>query len=82
MKYFSHLVEFVLIRLKPLLYFSDNMLKQSAIFIILFITTATLGCERMPKVPHGPKKSGDNGYRIYIGNEPSGYQPGKIYNGT
>lgn len=26
------------------------------------------------------KKSGDNGYRLAVRNEPSGYEPGKIYN--
>lgn len=26
------------------------------------------------------KKAGDNGYRLAVRNEPSGYEPGKIYN--
>lgn len=39
-------------------------------------------CARKPRrdIHHGPKKSGDGGYQIYIGNEPNGYQPGRIYN--
>lgn len=37
-------------------------------------------CARVPQGPHGRKGRGDNGYRIIIGDEPSGYEPGKIYN--
>lgn len=39
-------------------------------------------CARKPRrgIQHGSKKSGDGGYQIYIGNEPNGYQPGRIYN--
>lgn len=39
-------------------------------------------CARKPRqgIQHGPKKSGDGGYQIYIGNDPNGYQPGRIYN--
>ncbi|KAG4068199.1 hypothetical protein HA402_008840 [Bradysia odoriphaga] len=37
-------------------------------------------CSRVPQAPHGRKGRGDNGYRIIIGDEPSGYEPGKIYN--
>lgn len=45
-------------------------------------TAAQNRCARKPRsgIQHGPKKSGDGGYRIYIGNEPNGYQPGRIYN--
>lgn len=47
------------------------------------IEAAQSRCARKPRrgVQHGPKKSGDGGYQVFIGNEPSGYQPGKIYNG-
>jgi hypothetical protein len=38
------------------------------------------GCNNVPMVPHGPKVSGDNGYRLIVGGEPSGYEPGKTYN--
>lgn len=42
-----------------------------------------VGCKREPtNLPHGAKQSGDNGYNIYIDGEPTGYQPGKIYNGN
>ncbi len=37
-------------------------------------------CSRVPQAPHGRKGRGDNGYRIIIGDEPSGYEPGRIYN--
>lgn len=55
-----------------------------AIFCIIgFWLDPTRGCKREPMhLPHGSKQSGDNGYHIYIGDEPKSYQPGKIYNGN
>lgn len=39
-------------------------------------------CRKAPKgLKHGPKKEGDGGYRVFIGDASDGYQPGKIYNG-
>lgn len=40
-------------------------------------------CARSPRrgVPHGAKMSGDGDFQIYIANEPTGYEPGKSYNG-
>lgn len=56
-----------------------------AIFNILLVIAVcisnSLACNRVPKEPHGAKRSGDNGYRIAVGDNPTGYQPGKIYNG-
>lgn len=54
-----------------------------AIFCVVgFCLDPTRGCKREPaNLPHGTKRSGDNGYHLYIGDEPKGYQPGKIYNG-
>ena len=51
------------------------------LLLILIVIQYCLGCTRTPSgLPHGRKGRGDNGYRIYIGDEPKGYQPGKIYN--
>lgn len=53
-----------------------------ALFLIGYIVL--LGqieaCSRVPSEQHGPKKAGDNGYRLIIGEEPIGYIPGKVYN--
>lgn len=51
------------------------------LLIVLACVSNSLSCRLVPKTPHGVKRSGDNGYRISIGNNPTGYQPGKIYNG-
>lgn len=47
------------------------------------VSIAVRRCVRAPRrgVPHGEKSSGDGMYEIYIANEPTGYQPGKVYNG-
>lgn len=37
-------------------------------------------CRKIPAGDHGRKIAGDNGYRLYLGDEPNGYEPGKIYN--
>lgn len=39
-------------------------------------------CNRFPKnVSKKSKQSGDGGYRVLIDGNPTGYRPGKIYNG-
>lgn len=55
--------------------------------IIQFLTISVLvacalSCKKVPpkSLNHGRKQSGDNGYRLVIGNNPTGYEPGKIYN--
>lgn len=40
-----------------------------------------LACRKVPPVRNaGTKSPGDNNYRILIGEDPSGYEPGKTYN--
>lgn len=68
------------------------MVAAKAVFIVALVVVLSLlidetvaaqhRCARKPRrgVQHGPKKSGDGGYQIYIGNEPNGYQPGRVYN--
>lgn len=49
--------------------------------IALVCIEVALGCPRAPRdLPHGRRKRGDNGYKLSIGDNPSGYVPGKIYN--
>jgi hypothetical protein len=50
--------------------------------LISALLAAALGCKKLPPktLNHGRKQSGDNGYRLVIGNDPDGYEPGKIYN--
>lgn len=45
----------------------------------LVLIEFSFACRRVPK-EHEKRKEGDNGYRLIIGDNPSGYQPGKIYN--
>lgn len=52
-------------------------------FLLLFaLITLTLCCKKIPPktLNHGKKQNGDNGYRLVIGSNPKGYEPGKIYN--
>lgn len=52
-------------------------------FLAISALVATaIGCKKVPPkiLNHGRKQSGDNGYRLVIGGNPSGYEPGKIYN--
>lgn len=61
-----------------------NILNIKLIFIILATLTVIeliLCCNKIPNnIPYGKKKTGDNGYRLIVGDEPNGYKPGKIYN--
>lgn len=51
------------------------------IVVLGLLLNPILGCKREPKnLPHGAKQAGDNGYNVYINGEPTGYEPGKIYN--
>lgn len=62
------------------------------LFLIWFIVLAhivveqCLACSKVPVFNGRPvtkeKKAGDNGYRLAVRNDPSGYEPGKIYNCT
>lgn len=38
-------------------------------------------CNRLENAKRNLKQGGDGDYRIFIDGDPSGYQPGKIYNG-
>lgn len=56
-----------------------------ATFLFLFlIVCVVFACKKLPPktLNHGRKQSGDNGYRLVIGNniENEGYEAGKIYN--
>lgn len=63
---------------------SDAMQFRMVKFVLMFaIVAGALGCKKMPSksLNYGKKQSGDNGYRLVIGNNPDeGYEPGKIYN--
>jgi hypothetical protein len=50
--------------------------------LISALVAIALGCKKVPPktLNHGRKQNGDNGYRLVIGGNPSGYEPGKIYN--
>lgn len=53
-----------------------------ALIVILGLLHIAVGCKREPSTQHGPKRTGDNGYRIVVGDDEQKYQPGKIYNGN
>lgn len=55
-----------------------------ALCFCLFVNDAFgIRCNRYPKnVNRKSKLSGDGDYRILIDGNPTGYQPGKIYNGN
>lgn len=60
---------------------ATDLLYKTAIFVFCVILFGqTESCPRVPTEKHGPKRTGDNGYRLIIGEEPTGYVPGKIYN--
>lgn len=51
--------------------------------LISALVAGAFACKKMPpkSLNYGKKQSGDNGYRLVIGNNPDeGYEPGKIYN--
>lgn len=49
--------------------------------ILLALPFATFACRKIPPVRNaGGKTAGDNSYRILIGDDPVGYEPGKTYN--
>lgn len=58
--------------------FASRLLHLSFLFSILL--ACVLACRKIPSNVHGRKSAGDNGYRLYLGDEPNGYEPGKIYN--
>lgn len=52
-----------------------------SILLLVVVAGSVLGCGKVPSdSQHGPKRSGDNGYRVIIGDEPTSYIPGKTYN--
>lgn len=59
-------------------------MRLSVTFLILVLICVTFACKKIPPktLNHGRKQSGDNGYRLVIGNniENEGYEAGKIYN--
>lgn len=57
-----------------------RFLNLFAILIAVILINEALGCEKVPPIRHGRKARGDNGYRLFLGDEPKGYEPGKIYN--
>jgi hypothetical protein len=59
-------------------------MRLSVTFLFLLLICVTFACKKVPlkTLNHGRKQSGDNGYRLVIGNniENEGYEAGKIYN--
>lgn len=62
-------------------------LRAGLVLIVAVIAVVQQCCWACSKVPvfNGravtkEKKPGDNGYRLAVRNDPSGYEPGKIYN--
>lgn len=52
-------------------------------FLLLSLLFCTLVCacdKRPPFEKNKSKKRGDNGYKLFIGDNPKGYEPGKVYN--
>ncbi|XP_055700255.1 spondin-1 [Phlebotomus papatasi] len=48
---------------------------------VLFVAQEVSGCRKVPPFENYSRRTrGDNGYRLIIGGEPNGYEPGKIYN--
>lgn len=59
--------------------------KMSLKFLLFVLLTvpvlSCLACRKVPPVKNaGQKTRGDNNYRILIGDDPQGYEPGKTYN--
>lgn len=53
------------------------------LILISVLVVGTFACKKLPPktLNYGKKQSGDNGYRLVIGNGlDDGYEPGKIYN--
>ena len=51
------------------------------LILLALLATSCLACRKVPPVRNaGPKSKGDNNYRILIGEDPQGYEPGKTYN--
>ncbi|XP_055534997.1 spondin-1 [Wyeomyia smithii] len=61
-------------------------LKFAAGVLVLVLATVhqSLACSKVPVFSGRPvtkaKRTGDNGYRLAVRNDPAGYEPGKIYN--
>jgi hypothetical protein len=59
-------------------------MQLSVTFQFLLLIGVALACKKVPPklLNHGRKQTGDNGYRLVIGNniENEGYEAGKIYN--
>uniref|UniRef100_A0A1B0D368 Reelin domain-containing protein n=1 Tax=Phlebotomus papatasi TaxID=29031 RepID=A0A1B0D368_PHLPP len=48
---------------------------------VVFVAQEVSGCRKVPPFENYSRRTrGDNGYRLIIGGEPNGYEPGKIYN--
>lgn len=59
----------------------NRSLLLSLSLLILIITPFVLTCDKRPTFEDlKPKRRGDNGYKLLIGANPKGYEPGKTYN--
>lgn len=60
------------------------ILRVVQFLVISAIVAVAFSCKKLPpkSINYGRKQSHDNGYRLVvgIGNNPNGYEPGKIYN--
>lgn len=64
-------------------FYSHEMQFRVVKFLLISALVAcAFACKKMPPkaLNYGRKQSGDNGYRLVIGNIDEGYEPGKIYN--
>lgn len=51
------------------------------VVFVFFVAQEVSGCRKVPPFENYSRRTrGDNGYRLIIGGEPNGYEPGKIYN--
>lgn len=59
-------------------------MQLSVLFQFIVLIAVVFACKKVPPktLNHGRKQTGDNGYRLVIGNniENEGYEAGKIYN--
>ena len=58
------------------------ILRVVQFLVISALIAVVFSCKKLPPklINYGKKQNHDNGYRLVIGNNPKGYEPGKIYN--
>lgn len=63
--------------------FSSIFSGKIFVFSLCFILCGAHRCDRVPRreVSRIEKQSGDGGYQVLINKNPTGYAPGRIYNG-